>query len=174
MERFVHIKLLADVFPRNETAATGFRSIHHNDCVRKRSTVDDNGAITRRRNACHQAKDQVRVRLMDLGLDQLDPLRPRVTIAPNEGLRHAASAQRDLIFCTRSTGPSRYERRRAYKKSLHPEIPSAVPRHLGTFDGERKRLAAAPDPGETLARDLASFVWLCAFLLILAFVAGAL
>jgi hypothetical protein len=46
---------------------------------------------------------------------------------------------------------------------------------LGAFDGERKRLTStAADPAETLGRDLASLVWLCAFLTVVAFVVGAL
>lgn len=80
-----------------------------------------------------------------------------------------------VVTCTRLDGPSRYERRRAYKNSLHSEILSAGRRHLGTFDGERKRLSsAAVDPGETLGRDLASLAWLCAFLTVIAFIVGAL
>ncbi len=77
--------------------------------------------------------------------------------------------------CAPQDGPSRYERRRVYQSSLHPEILSPSPRHLGAFEGERKRLMTAmAGSSETLARDIASFVWLCAFLIVLAFVAGAL
>lgn len=79
------------------------------------------------------------------------------------------------IRCTRLDGPSRYERRSANKSSLHPQILSDGRRHLGTFDGERKRLtSAAADPSATLGRDLASLLWLCAFLTVVAFVVGAL
>lgn len=171
----MHPRLFGNVLARNEAAAARLGPIHNNDRVRERAAVNDDGVITRSRNAGHEPKDQGRVHLVNLGLDKLDAVLVGGMVKPDERLRHAAAAERHLIFCSPVAGPSRYERRRAYKNAFHPQILPAGSRHLGDFDGRRKRLAPSlsADDG-TIARDLTSLAWLCAFLIVVAFVVGAL
>ncbi|CAI2936123.1 protein of unknown function [Aminobacter niigataensis] len=83
-------------------------------------------------------------------------------------------SEQTRILCSRGPGPSRYERRRANQNPSHlKNLPQS--RYLGDFDSRCKRLAPAPTVvDDTLAKDLASLAWLCAFLVVVAFVVGAL
>ena len=162
---------LIHVLNRNHPSTPRVFAIDHQDRVGEKANIRNDGVVARLGNACQQPHHKRGVGLVDVGGDQFHRLAMSVAVAPDENIVQARSPQRHLI-CSRLDSPGRAERRRQHQQSSHRV--STPSRHLGTFEGERKRNADQRRRQESTAQMLLGFAVTFAFITCAALILGVM
>lgn len=158
---------LVDILDRNKAAASRLVAVNNPNRVGKHAGVNNDGMVSRLRNAGKKRHDEFGVLLLHPGFEQLHGLGVGLGVAPDENIAQSRPAEDNRVVCSRQAGPSRYERRRQHQSSH-----AVPPRNLGVIEGDRLQRSRGYHEQATMAKNLASILAVASILYCAAIIIG--